>query len=615
MFLPEYKNEDSIKIFLNIERKKLEKENDNIIKKEVNLKLDIDKEINNESSGQAIHNEKSNEHKEHIIINSPQRYESINIKNGNLPHKSILKKSINKTHRIPSPTNHIKQFNENDPEDINCFKELGKTPDINANIKNIVEPYQKMIKELEEIIRQKDSEISFLKDKIAILNSSKKKRNPVPDLKINMNFDNINPMMNSGNSANDINLVFIGENNEVTGIKFDNRINNRINPRPNIKKTNIYNSKGEICNFKEEDYPIFDPKYYEVTKRNIRKDFSEAVYENNKRVIYTHKVYLTSDFNTKKTDIIEIEKVKSDCIIKDLKKNTISTVDKYDNSFKSYFDKYNSEFNIDNNFLLMALPGCDLFIKSEKYDPIRIVTFALLYNKLSKTVHYRLTDATNVIISLEQDNVSPKEVVKIYNQYKSSFEFDISPEPFNYNEVPNILRINIGNNIVVNNGRRIQNNGQRYNNYNNNNSPRQSYNNNSPRQSDSNNNNNGNNSVRSRRSSHSIRDANGMNIGGVDRDGGIRNSNGIRIGNFDADGAIRDENGIRVGEIDNDGNIRNSNGIRIGDVDNNGDVRDANGIRIGEIDSEGNVRDANGVRIGSAEGMDKEQAAYMFFFK
>ena len=34
-----------------------------------------------------------------------------------------------------------------------------------------------------------------------------------------------------------------------------------------------------------------------------------------------------------------------------------------------------------------------------------------------------------------------------------------------------------------------------------------------------------------------------------------------------------------------------------------------------EIDSEGNVRDANGVRIGSAEGMDKEQAAYMFFFK
>ena len=196
------------------------------------------------------------------------------------------------------------------------------------------------------------------------------------------------------NNINNINIPKIQQTGNNTNKQYDNRIN----PRPNIKKTNIYNSKGEICNFKEEDYPIFDPKYYEVTKRNIRKDFSEAVYENNKRVIYTHKVYLTSDFNTKKTDIIEIEKVKSDCVIKDLKKNTISTVDKYDNSFKSYFDKYNSEFNIDNNFLLMALPGCDLFIKSEKYDPIRIVTFALLYNKLSKTVHYRLTDATNVII-------------------------------------------------------------------------------------------------------------------------------------------------------------------------------------------------------------------------
>ena len=34
------------------------------------------------------------------------------------------------------------------------------------NIKNIVESYQKKIKELEEIIRRKDSEISILKNKI-----------------------------------------------------------------------------------------------------------------------------------------------------------------------------------------------------------------------------------------------------------------------------------------------------------------------------------------------------------------------------------------------------------------------------------------------------------------
>ena len=430
-------------------------------------------------------------------------------------------------------------------------------------------------------------------------NKAKTPVNSPPQIKHNPNYINNKNIPNIPNT-------------QQTGNNINNQNNKKTNPRPKIKKSNIYNSKGEICNFKEENYPIFDPTYYILTKRNIRKDFSEAKYENNKRVIYTHKVYLTSDFNSNKTDIVEIEKVKSDYVIKDLKKNTISSIDTYDNSFKSYYDKYNSEFNIDNNFFLMALPGCDLFIKSEKYDANRILTFALHYNKFSKTVNYRLTDTTSVIISEEQNNVSPKEVVKIYNQYKSNFEFDNSPEPFNYKEVPNIFGIKIDNNVVVNNGGRIQNNGQRYNNHNNNNSPRQSYNNDN--NNDNNNNNNDNNSVRSR-SSHSMRDANGMNIGRVDRDGGIRNSDGIRIGNFDDDGAIRNGDGIRVGEIDNDGNIRKSDGIRIGDVQSNGDVRDANGIRIGEIDSNGDVRDANGIRIGSAEGMSKEQAAYMFFFR
>ena len=56
------------------------------------------------------------------------------------------------------------------------------------NIKNIVASYQKKIKELEEIIRQKDSEISILKNKIFTLNSNQVKRNSVPDIKLNMNF-------------------------------------------------------------------------------------------------------------------------------------------------------------------------------------------------------------------------------------------------------------------------------------------------------------------------------------------------------------------------------------------------------------------------------------------
>ena len=56
--------------------------------------------------------------------------------------------------------------------------------------------------------------------------------------------------------------------------------------------------------------------------------------------------------------------------------------------------------------------------------------------------------------------------------------------------------------------------------------------------------------------------------------------------------------------------------IKDGKIDNNSANRiNIQQIKEDEIDSEGNVRDADGIRIGSAEGMNKEQAAYMFFFK
>lgn len=122
------------------------------------------------------------------------------------------------------------------------------------NIKNIVASYQKKIKELEEIIRQKDSEISILKNKIFTLNSNQVKRNSVPDIKQNMNFDNKNPMMNLGNSANDINLMFIGENNEQTGIIFDK-----------------YKNTSNLI----EKYLM--TKYNEINLRNFRFTFNNQV--------------------------------------------------------------------------------------------------------------------------------------------------------------------------------------------------------------------------------------------------------------------------------------------------------------------------------------------------
>lgn len=87
------------------------------------------------------------------------------------------------------------------------------------NIKNIVEPYEKKIKELEEIIRQKDFEITVLKQK---LNSSNNKNimnmniNP-----INMNPNNINQMGINENFNSNQQLELKGNNIKLF-IKTDN---------------------------------------------------------------------------------------------------------------------------------------------------------------------------------------------------------------------------------------------------------------------------------------------------------------------------------------------------------------------------------------------------------
>ena len=66
------------------------------------------------------------------------------------------------------------------------------------NIKNIIEPYEKRIKELEETIRKKDFEIAVLKQKIFNINKSQKNKT-----------ENINNNYNSEK----INVIFINHEN------------------------------------------------------------------------------------------------------------------------------------------------------------------------------------------------------------------------------------------------------------------------------------------------------------------------------------------------------------------------------------------------------------------
>ena len=58
------------------------------------------------------------------------------------------------------------------------------------NIKNIIEPYEKRIKELEETIRKKDFEIAVLKQKIFNINKSQK--NQTENINNNYNLEKIN---------------------------------------------------------------------------------------------------------------------------------------------------------------------------------------------------------------------------------------------------------------------------------------------------------------------------------------------------------------------------------------------------------------------------------------
>ena len=68
------------------------------------------------------------------------------------------------------------------------------------NIKNIVQPYENKIKELEEIIRQKNFEITVLKQKL-------NKNNNL----MNMNINQINPMILNQNMNQ---FMLFGNNNQ-----------------------------------------------------------------------------------------------------------------------------------------------------------------------------------------------------------------------------------------------------------------------------------------------------------------------------------------------------------------------------------------------------------------
>ena len=108
------------------------------------------------------------------------------------------------------------------------------------NIKNIVQPYENKIKELEEIIRQKDFEITVLKQKL-------NKNNNL----MNMNINPINPMIYNQkinnqqleDKGNQMKLTIKSENQEFNIECFSKDKISSIYEKYNIKGYLIYNFK------------------------------------------------------------------------------------------------------------------------------------------------------------------------------------------------------------------------------------------------------------------------------------------------------------------------------------------------------------------------------------
>ena len=107
---------------------------------------------------------------------------------------------------------------------------------VTMNVKNLIQPYENKIKELEEIIRQKDFEIAVLKQKLNISN-------------VNNNFMNMNQMMMNQNINQmmilnqEIQLIIKSEEEtrEITCFEHDKL--SKIREKCNIKGFLAYNSR------------------------------------------------------------------------------------------------------------------------------------------------------------------------------------------------------------------------------------------------------------------------------------------------------------------------------------------------------------------------------------
>ena len=388
----------------------------------------------------------------------------------------------------------------------------------------------------------------------------------------------------------------------------------------NSKAVESLNDKYvDTDDFKEEHFPHFQPNFYDKEIKNIKKVYEERINEGNNIIVKIHKIFIIINYTSKNTTNIriEIEKKDGQIVKKHLTKITFDYVCSLDN-LKTLLEVYNSKFNIHSNQWYQLKPSTDIYIKAEKINNDLIKIFEMFYEKNEKSLTF------NKIIKWgNSDNsceaicckINPGEVVKKYNELKSIY-YDNKPEIFYYSEHSEKIK-KYYNDII--NGKYVDfnslnNNNNNNNNYNNNNN---NYSNNySNNNSNHNNSNHDNNESEDKKSNNSatMRDHCNRELGRVDRDGVVRDHCNRELGRFDRDGVVRDHCNRELGRFDRDGVIKDHCNRELGRIDSDGVVRDRCNYELGRIDSDGVVRDRSNREIGRAEGISKEQAAYMYFF-
>ena len=241
MFMPEIGDDDKDLYFLKTDRIKLRKDGDknnnkgknyvdknenNIISRDINLKIDIAKEINNESIEQNIEMEKDKN-----LNNSPPRFASIN-SHHQISYKSILKKNSN----VNQSPNNAEVYNENDQ----YFKELGKTPDINTNNKKYGKKLSSKLISFKLNIEPKAQKSNY----IIMQNGKNKFEKPIKLQSLKNN--NNNYLLNKSKSSNDNNILTNKDIPPSNNHNIFETINSKSKLNKNAEKLKKYSSMEKI---------------------------------------------------------------------------------------------------------------------------------------------------------------------------------------------------------------------------------------------------------------------------------------------------------------------------------------------------------------------------------